>query len=353
MLALLLYEICKTHLTRGIVKTAIKDAHTEEVLHQRIAEQDCYTKLVQTITTAITDISETENPSVGYKNKIDEINGVIEFIREKRVKPSRKILSGDTVFSDFQTAAEDTTTMDLARDIVNTKMSVDKIVKQWRNQHDNEIRSRNKSKQRELFEKKWGEYLAPPRHTKDPETSSVISMDSNTTATSAYQNEQRITDYEPNLSEITTVHRPIVTWYGADIPKKVLDNIPTFNGKQGELNQFLSTIELYSTMYRICKTDLVLLRSRGKVHEIIHHAIAEDTDKEWSVIKKKLTSNYGSTRNRIEASVKISKLSMNSKETVDEYFATAKTLVKSKKSTLHLGTQTLMKLMHTTYAMDC
>ena len=154
VLALLLYAICNAHLTRGIVKTATKDAHTEEVLRQRTAEQECYTKLVQTITTAITDISEAENPSVGYENKIDEINGVIEFIREKRVKPSCKILSGDTVFSDFQTAAKDTTTMDSARDIVNTKMSADEIVKQWRNQHDNEIRSKNKSKQRELFKKR-------------------------------------------------------------------------------------------------------------------------------------------------------------------------------------------------------
>ena len=83
-------------------------------------------------------------------------------------------------------------------------------------------------------------------------------------------------------------------------------------------------------MYRIPKTDLVLLHSRGKVHEIIHHAIVEDADMEWSVIKKKLTSNYGSTRSRIKASVKISKLSMNSKETVGEYLARAKTLVKSK-----------------------
>ena len=184
-------------------------------------------------------------------------------------------------------------------------MSVDEIVKQWRNQHDNKIRSRNKSKQRELFEERWGEYLAPPRHPKDPEMNSVISMGSNTTAISAYQKEQQITDYEPNVSEITTIHRPIVTQYGADIPKEVLDNIPTFNGKQGELNQFLSTIESYSTMYRIYKTDLVLLRSRGKVHEIIHHVIAEDADMEWLVIKKKLTSNYGSTRSGIEASVKI------------------------------------------------
>ena len=29
-----------------------------------------------------------------------------------------------------------------------------------------------------------------------------------------------------------------------------------------------------------------MLRSRGKVHEIIHHALQEDTDIEWSVIKR-------------------------------------------------------------------
>ena len=196
------------------------------------------------------------------------------------MKPSCKILAGDTVFSDFQTSAGDTTTMDSARDRVNTKMSVDKIVKQWRNQHNNKIRSRNKSKQGNYLKKRWGEYLTSPRHLKDPETSSVISMGSNATATSAYQKEQQITDYEPNVLEITTVHRPIITRYRADIHKEVLDNIPTFNGKQGELNQFLSTIESYSTMYRIRKTDLVLLCSRGKVHEIIHNTIAEDTDVE-------------------------------------------------------------------------
>ena len=79
------------------------------------------------------------------------------------MNPSCKISSGDTVFSDFQTAAK--------------------------------------------------EYVTPPRHLKDPETSSVISMGSNAKATSAYQEEQRITDYEPNVLEITTAHRPIVTRY--------------------------------------------------------------------------------------------------------------------------------------------
>ena len=104
----------------------------------------------------------------------------------------------------------------------------------------------------------------------------------------------------------------------------------TFDGKQRELNQFLSTIESYSTMYRIRKTDLVMMRARGKVHKIIHHALQEDANVKWSVIKRKPKSNYGTTRSGIEASVKISKLSMNSEETVGEYLTRAKTLVKSK-----------------------
>ena len=41
--------------------------------------------------------------------------------------------------------------------------------------------------------------------------------------------------------------------------QEVLDNIPTFDRKLGELNQFLGAIESYSTMYRICKTHLVML----------------------------------------------------------------------------------------------
>ena len=84
-------------------------------------------------------------------------------------------------------------------------------------------------------------------------------MGYNTTGTSTYQKEQQINDYELNVSEITTVLKPIVMQYRADVPKEVLDNIPTFDGKPEELNQFLSFIEWYSTMYRICKTDLVML----------------------------------------------------------------------------------------------
>ena len=84
-------------------------------------------------------------------------------------------------------------------------------------------------------------------------------MGYNTTGTSTYHKEPQITEYEPNVSEIDTVPRTMITWYRADVPKEVLVNIPTFDEKLGELNQFLSTIESYSTMYRIRKTDLVML----------------------------------------------------------------------------------------------
>ena len=174
---------------------------------------------------------------------------------DKGVKPGCKTLTRETTYSDFITAGNDTETMNSARDIVNTQMTGGKFIKQWRNKDDDEIKAKNKIKQRELLEKRWGECLTLSRDPKDPETSSTISMGYNTMGTSTYQKELQITEYKPNVSEIATVLRTMITQYGADVPKEVLDNIPTFDGKSGELNQFLSTIKSYSTMYRVHKTD--------------------------------------------------------------------------------------------------
>ena len=187
VLALLLYIVHNAHVTRGNMQKAIKEAATEETLHQRIAEQECYTELVEIILTAITDLSEAEELSVSHESKVDKINGMIEFMQEKGVKPGCKTLTGETVFSDFITAGHDTETLNSARDIANTKMSVDEFIKQWKNKNDNKTRIRNKSKQRELLEKWWGEYLTPSRDQKDPEMSSIISMGSNPMGTTNYR----------------------------------------------------------------------------------------------------------------------------------------------------------------------
>ena len=235
-----------THTARGNIQKAIKDAPSEEILQKKIAEQECNTELVEIIQAAITDLSDACDLSKEHGTHVEKINRMIEFMRDKGIKPGCKTLTRETTYSDFITAGNDTETMNSARDIANFKMTGGKFIKQWRNKHDDKIRAKNKSKQRELLEKWWGEYLTPSRDSKDPETSSTISMGYNTTGTSTYQKEPQITEYKPNVSEIATLQRTIITWYGADVPKEVLHNIPTFDGKPGELNQFLSTIELYS-----------------------------------------------------------------------------------------------------------
>ena len=84
------------------MQKATKEAPSEETLHQVIVDQECYTKLVEIILTAITDLTEAEDPSVSHKVKIDKINGMIKFMLEK-VKPGWKTLTGKTVLSDFIT----------------------------------------------------------------------------------------------------------------------------------------------------------------------------------------------------------------------------------------------------------
>ena len=207
----------------------------------------------------ISDLSDVCDLNKDYETYVEKINGMIDFMHERGVKPGCKTLTRETNFSDFTYAENDAETMNSARDIVNSKMNGDKLVKQWTIKHDGEVRAKNKAKQRERWENQWGEFLTPHREPKDPETSSTISMGYNTTGTSMYRKDPQITEYKPNISEIATVPKTTITRYGADIPKEVLDNIPTFNGKPGELNQFVSTIESYSTMYRICKTDLVMM----------------------------------------------------------------------------------------------
>ena len=66
------------------------------------------------------------------------------------------------------------------------------------------------------------------------------------------------------------------------------------------------------------------------MHEIINHTLEDDPDVEWSTIKQKLMSNYGSTKSRIDASLKLRDITMTDDETVGKYLAWARTLIKTK-----------------------
>ena len=111
VIALLAYTTQNAQITQNYLKIAVREAPTKEVLCVKIAEHRCYIKLVETIFKGVTDISEAENPAANAREQIDAINTVVEFIREKHVKPSCKKLSDDTLFTDFNTASEDETTI--------------------------------------------------------------------------------------------------------------------------------------------------------------------------------------------------------------------------------------------------
>ena len=127
---LLSYGIRITHSARNNVQKAIKNAPSKEVLHKKIAKQECYTELVDIILSAITDLSDICDLNKNHETYVEKINGMIDFMCERGVKPGCKTLTRETKFSDFTYAENDTETINSARDIINSKMNGDKLVKQ-------------------------------------------------------------------------------------------------------------------------------------------------------------------------------------------------------------------------------
>ena len=72
-----------------------------------------------------------------------------------------------------------------------------------------------------------------------------------------------------------------------------------------------------------------MLTTRGKAHEIISHTLEDDPDVKWPTTKKKLISNYGLTKSRIDVSLKLD-ITMTDDETVCEYLVHTRILVKTK-----------------------
>ena len=122
------------------------------------------------------------------------------------------------------------------------------------------MRNKNKKKQWEMMEKRWGEYfLPPPNNIRTPTQVQCSHMIPTQQRHQQTKNSKSPAMSQTYIYDITTIQRPPITGYGADIHKDILDRIPVFEGKLGELTQFLNTIESYSTMYMVRKTDLMLL----------------------------------------------------------------------------------------------
>ena len=77
---LLSYTIRITHSARTNLQKAIKNAPTEEGLQKKVAEQECYTELVDIILGTITDLSAVCNLSKNHETYVEKINSMINFI---------------------------------------------------------------------------------------------------------------------------------------------------------------------------------------------------------------------------------------------------------------------------------
>ena len=101
--ALLSYAIRITHTARSNVQKTIKNSPSEEALQKKITEQECYTELVEIILGVITDLTDVCDLNKDHETYAEKINGMIDFMCERGIKPGCKTLTRETKYSDFTT----------------------------------------------------------------------------------------------------------------------------------------------------------------------------------------------------------------------------------------------------------
>ena len=251
-------------------------------------------------------------------DEITEINALIEFMNNKNVSPKCKQLKSTITVEQFTAADNDTRIMEAARQTLAEDQTDEQLKNEWENHTEAHHRTQDKNRLMEQMLARYAHLLAeekpPKENNRDIETSSEASFVSSATASTHLTSERS--------------HKP--SFRPSDLTKEILDNIPTFDGKPSKLNQFINTIETVVNIYNIPEIQMVLLRTRGKPHEIITHVIEDDPATDWEGIKRKLTSNYGATKSRMDTGIQLKNMAMKENETLGEYLARARTLFKAK-----------------------
>ena len=239
---------------------------------------------------------------------------MVDAMKIANVQPKCKPLTNPINAADFTTAYDDTTLMALVEVLVTNQLTQTDIPTESTVHADNPRRYRTKRKEHwcSKIAEIQAELRAVKEEPKDSDTSSVISLQSGVSTTTT----------TPDIGKQATS--------SAILSKQMLENIPRFDGKQGNVDQFISQIEAYSKLYSVRKVELALLRTLSRPYEILSHAVAEDADVEWSQIRTKLINNYSVTRGEIDAGIKLRNIKQLPDESVGEYCARAKTLIKAK-----------------------
>ena len=267
------------------IKYQIKEAVTEETIKSKIFNYRLYIDLIETIMKLV-DCVVQRDAIVKVDDEITEINTLIEFMNNKNVSPKCKQLKSTITAEQFTATDNDTCIIEAAKQALAKDQTDEQLKNEWENHTEARHRTQDKNRLMEQMSARYAHLLAkekpPKENNRDIETSSKASFVSSATASTHLTSERS--------------HKP--SFRPSDLTKEILDNIPTFDGKPSELNQFINTIETVANIYNIPEIQMVLLRTRGKPHKIIMHIIEDDPAAGWEGIKRKLTSNYGATKSR-------------------------------------------------------
>ena len=168
----------------------------------------------------------------------------IKFMTEKQVTPRCKLQSSNTRAVNFSTACANKTTMATVQQVMSKEITVKQVKTKWRENVENQKRRNKRDKQRDQPDKKYVELLMDPRIPRD--TSSDIEMSSEASFTSS-------------VPMTSVLHRLTQGIHNSETSKEMVDNVPIFDGKPGELNQFLSTVESFSKLYKTHKVIIIML----------------------------------------------------------------------------------------------
>ena len=290
------------------LKSETKETVTEETIKAKILNYRLYIDLIETIVKLIDRITQRD-AIIKVDDEITEINALIEFMNNKNASPKCKQLKSTITAEQFTAADNNTRIMEAARQMLAEDQTDEQLKNEWENHTEAHRRMQDKNRLMEQMSVRYTHLLAdeksPRENNRNIETSLEASFASSTTASSHLISERS--------------HKP--SFRPSDLTKEILDNIPTFDGKPNELNLFINTIETIANIYSIPEIQMVLLHTRGKPNKIITHAIEDDPAAGWEGIKKKLTSNYGATKSRMDAGIQLKNMSMKEGETLGEYLA--------------------------------
>ena len=168
------FAVQKAGTTTTSLCSAIREAPTKKAITQKGIEDDTYVQLVKTIIDKINHITSREEHNANIDQEVDEINGLIDIMKEKNIHPKCKQLYKDTIKGDFVSAGEDENILKTTKEVLDNQVNMNTTIAEWKENSCNSNRIRNREKYKEQWGKKYAN-LTTLKTVRGPEMSSEAS----------------------------------------------------------------------------------------------------------------------------------------------------------------------------------